>query len=140
MNEVQVAGTGDIKKDVRHLSVPVTLNQGENTLKVTLNSNPVSMLSIAIIRLDTPPPPPDLTPARVVEIDPINGAAGIPVNGTNVRVTFSEPIFLDTLSPSSFYLTAGGQNVSGKIEPAADGTGAVFTPAMNSSNRVRVCQ
>lgn len=128
LNEVQVAGTGDVKKDVRQLSVPVTLNQGENTLKVTLNGNPVSMLSIAIVQLDTPPPP-DLTPPRVVAIDPINGAAGIPVNGPNVRVTFSEPIFLDTLSPSSFYLTAGGQNVGGKIEPAADRTGAVFTPA-----------
>ena len=128
LNDIQVVGPGDVKKDVRHFSAPVTLNQGDNNLKVTLNGDPVSMLSVSIVRVDTPPPP-DLTPPSVIAVDPINGAAGVAVTGTKVRVTFSEPIFLDTISPLSFYLTAGGQSVSGSIDATADVSGAVFTPA-----------
>ena len=128
LNDVQVVNPHDINKDVRHLSMAVTLNQGDNTLKVTLKGDPVSMCSVTIIRVDVPPPP-DLTPPQVIAVDPINGAAGVSVNRTKVRVTFSEPILLDTLSASSFYLTAGGQNVSGKIDPTHELTGAIFTPA-----------
>ena len=128
LNDVQLLGPGDIKKDVRRLSTPVTLIQGDNTLKITLNGNPVSMLSVSILRIDTPPPP-DLTAPRVIAVDPISGAAGVPINGTTVRVTFSEPILLDTLSTSSFSLSVSGQNISGTINPTANGTGAVFTPA-----------
>ena len=127
LNDVQVVGTGDLKKGVRQLSLPVTLNQGDNTLKVSLNGDPITMLSVTVVKVETPPPP-DLTPPSVVAVNPINGAAGVPVSGTIVGVTFSERIFLDTLSPSSFYLTAGGQRVSGRINPTADQTGALFTP------------
>ncbi|HJZ67003.1 MAG TPA: Ig-like domain-containing protein, partial [Blastocatellia bacterium] len=127
LNDVQVVGPSDLKKDVRRLSLPVTLNQGDNTLKVTLNGDPITLLSVAILSGGTPPPP-DLTPPSVIAVNPINGAAGVAVNGTIVGVTFSEPIFLDTLSSSSFYLTAGGQGVSGKINPTADRTGAFFAP------------
>ena len=128
LNDIKIAGYDDLKKDVRRLSLPVTLNRGDNTLKITLKGDPVSMLSVAILKIDTPPSP-DLIAPRVIAVDPLNGATGMALSGTSVRVTFSEPVLLDTLSPSSFYLTAGGQNISGKIEPAADRTSAVFTPA-----------
>ena len=128
LNDIQVAGSGDIKKDVRQFRAPVSLSQGDNTLKVTLNGDPVSMLSIAIVQVVTPPPP-DLIPPRVIAVDPMSGAAGVAVSGTNVRVTFSEPILLDTLSSTSFYVTSSGQTVSGKIDPTADRSGVVFTPA-----------
>src|ERR1041384_6583729 len=128
LNDVQVVRAGDVKKEVRHLSVPVTLNQGDNNLKLTLKGDPVTRVVVSIIRLDVPPTP-DLIPPRVIAVDPINGAAGVGISNTVVRVTFSEPILLDTLSPSSFYLSSGGQNVAGSIEPTSDRTGVAFTPA-----------
>jgi|GEM_PF-3772484 len=128
LNDVQVVRAGDVKKEVRHLSVPVTLNQGDNNLKLTLKGDPVTRMVVSIIRLDVPPNP-DLIPPRVIAVDPINGAAGVPINNAMVRVTFSEPILLDTLSPSSFYLSGGGSNVSGNIEPTSDRSGVVFRPA-----------
>lgn len=128
LNGVQVVRDGDMKKDVRHLSVPVTLNQGDNSLKLTLTGDPVTRLIVSIIRLDVPPNP-DLIPPRVISVDPINGAGGVPISNAVIRVTFSEPILLDTLSPSSLYLSAGGQNVRGKIEPSRDRTSLAFRPA-----------
>ena len=104
LNDIQIAGYDDLKKDVRRLSLPVTLNRGDNTLKITLKGDPVSMVSVAILKIDTPPSP-DLIAPRVIAVDPLNGATGVPLSGTSVRVTFSEPVLLDTLSPSSFYVT-----------------------------------
>ena len=72
VNDVQILGHDDLKKDVRHLSLPVTLNRGDNTLKVTLKGDPVTMLSVAILKIDTPPPP-DLIAPRVIAVDPMTG-------------------------------------------------------------------
>ncbi|HXG92578.1 MAG TPA: kelch repeat-containing protein [Blastocatellia bacterium] len=128
LNDVLVASSSDIKKDVRRLSIPVALNEGENTIKLSLKSSPVTMLTIFITRTVITPPK-DIIPPQVVSVQPANGAVGVPINGATVRVTFSEPINLDTLSASSFFVTTGGNTLSGKIDVSADATTATFTPA-----------
>ena len=128
LNDIQVAGPAEIKKETRQFRTPVSLNQGENTLKVTLNGDPVSLLSVALVRIDSPPAI-DLTPPSIIAVDPINGATGVDVTSARVRVTFDEPILLDTLTPSAFSLTARGQRVAGQLAPSNDRTGLVFTPA-----------
>ena len=125
LNDVQIVRQGDLGKEVRRLSVPVSPVQGENSLKVTLLSNPVSMLSVAVVRVEAPPAP-DLTPPQVIAVEPANATAGVPATTTAVRVTFSERIALDTLSTSTFYVTAGNQVVSGRVEPLDNATGATF--------------
>jgi hypothetical protein len=126
LNDTQIVSSSDITKDVRRLSVPVVPRSGQNTLKVILQSNPITMLSVSVARADTSAPP-DLTPPQVIAVSPANGAVGVPVSGTQINITFSEPIRLDTLSATSFYLTAGGQNVSGSITPAPDASVAIFS-------------
>jgi hypothetical protein len=62
----------------------------------------------------------------VNSVSPDDDATGVAV-GSNVTVTFSEPINPDTVTSSTFTLSNGG-TVSGVITVAGDGISATFNP------------
>ena len=58
---------------------------------------------------------PDTVPPRVVAIAPANNAVNVPV-GTDVRVSFTEPVDRTTITPASFRVTIGGLQIPGPVQ------------------------
>ncbi len=70
---------------------------------------------------------PDTTPPRVSTVFPANNAVNVPV-GTDIRVTFTEPIDTATINSGSFRVSVGGAPIAGHFT-FADGNATVrFAP------------
>jgi hypothetical protein len=70
---------------------------------------------------------PDTTAPRVSLLAPANGAVNVPV-GSDIKVTFTEPIDVSTISPASFKVSVSGAPIAGHFT-FADGNATVrFAP------------
>ncbi|MEQ1868664.1 MAG: Ig-like domain-containing protein [Vicinamibacterales bacterium] len=70
---------------------------------------------------------PDTTPPRVSTMAPANGAVNVPV-GSDIRVTFSEPIEPTTITPASFRVSVSGAPVAGHFTFANGNATVRFAP------------
>ncbi len=71
---------------------------------------------------------PDVTPPAVVATDPSRDATAVPVNSA-VSATFSEPVDPLTITPLSFFVSDGRENVSGLIFFTDDDKTVIFVPS-----------
>jgi hypothetical protein len=70
---------------------------------------------------------PDTTPPRVSVLAPANGVVNVPV-GTDIKVTFTEPIDVTTISPASFKVSVSGTPIAGHFTFADGNATARFAP------------
>ena len=70
---------------------------------------------------------PDTIPPRVSAIVPANGVVNVPV-GTDIRVTFTEPIDVATITPASFMVGVAGAPIAGHFTFADGNATARFAP------------
>ncbi len=70
---------------------------------------------------------PDTVPPRVVAIAPANNAVNVPV-GTDVRVSFTEPVDRTSITPASFRVTIGGLQMPGQFNFLDDDATVRFGP------------
>src|SRR5207302_244140 len=70
---------------------------------------------------------PDTTPPRVSAIVPGNGAVNVPV-GTDVEVTFTEPVARATVTSASFHVGINGVPVAGQLAFANNDALVRFVP------------
>jgi len=79
-------------------------------------------------RAGTGNPGDPLTPPTVTAVTPLDGTTLVCPNTALITATFSKPMNPATLTSTSFTLTAGGANVSGKVSYIAATMIATFTP------------
>ncbi len=70
----------------------------------------------------------DTTKPSVVLINPVNNATGVPV-ATVLAASFSEDIKVSTISDVTFIVSAGSDQVAGKVGFSTGSNAATFTPA-----------
>ncbi len=70
---------------------------------------------------------PDTVPPRVTAIAPANNAVNVPV-GTDVRVSFTEPVDRTTITPASFRVTIDGLQIPGQFSFLDDDATVRFGP------------
>jgi len=68
----------------------------------------------------------DATPPTVTAVSPVNGASGVAAT-TQVKVTFSEPIYPVSVDVTTFTLSAGGVQVPAAVTTSS--TSALLAPA-----------
>lgn len=75
-----------------------------------------------------PTPTGDTVAPMVIAVTPADGA----IEATAITATFSEPLLVATVSPSTFSLTdAEGTIVPGFVQYQGDAHKAIFTPSIN---------
>ncbi|MEN3340225.1 MAG: large repetitive protein, partial [Acidobacteriota bacterium] len=70
---------------------------------------------------------PDVVPPRVASIAPANNAVNVPV-GTDIRVSFTEPIEPATITPTSFRVVVNGAAIAGHVNMLDAGATLRFSP------------
>jgi hypothetical protein len=70
---------------------------------------------------------PDTSAPRVSVLAPANGVVNVPV-GTDIKVTFTEPIDVSTISPASFKVSVAGAPIAGHFTFADGNATARFAP------------
>ncbi len=70
---------------------------------------------------------PDTTPPRVLTIAPANGAVNVPV-GSDVVLTFTEPVARPTITPASLRVSIGGDAVAGHFGFGSGDAVVTFVP------------
>ena len=78
-------------------------------------------------QLGTDPQNPDITPPAVAQIDPIDGATDVPVNGM-VVVRFTEPLQEASVVTGTVQVLADGTDVPGGVLLSNDGLSVTFEP------------
>jgi hypothetical protein len=85
--------------------------------------NPLSTMVSSTFKTKSP----DTTPPRVLAIAPANGAVNVPV-GSDVAVTFTEPVARPTITSSTFRVSIGGSPVAGRLAFGSTDAAVRFVP------------